>query len=88
MIHWPSFTAVRVATWTHVFIAHLGPNFRSLPSISKVEVYKLGRDCYTETFIGYADRDQIARLAAPLINAAHRALRREHTDRFQPGDQP
>jgi len=77
MIRWPKFTAVKVATRTHVFIAHLGPNFHQLPSIEKIEVYRIGRDHYTETFVGYADREHLAQLAAPLINAAHKALRAE-----------
>ncbi len=72
-----NFKAVRVATKTHVFIGIFGRNFSKLPSIDKVECYRIGRDHYTETFIGYVDGKQVARLTGALIVAAEIALRDE-----------
>ena len=74
IIRWPSFTAVRLATRSHVFIGHLVSAARG-ERIEKIEVYRIGRDHYTETFIGYADREQLARLTAPMLVAAREARR-------------
>ena len=78
IIRWPTFTAVRVRTKTATIIAHLGKRFELLPSISKVEVYEIGDDGYTETFLGYLDHgEKFARVVPGLICAAERALTEE-----------
>lgn len=74
-----NFTAIHMATPKFVFIGHLTNNFRNLPGIIKVEVYRIvqsGPRRGAETFIGYAEGEQFARLVGPLINAAEECLRR------------
>lgn len=75
IIRHTNFTAIRVSTRTHTFIGILVRNFCRLPGIVKIEVYRKGRDHYTETFVGYADREEARRLTPALINAAVEKLR-------------
>lgn len=70
LVHHYNFDAVRVATKTHVFIGILNRAFDRLPAIDAIEVYRIGRDHYTETFVGYADGEQARRLRPALAEAA------------------
>jgi hypothetical protein len=70
-----NFSAVRVATKTHVFITILGHHFPGALDLGATEVYRIRHG--VETFIGYADEALAERLAVPMYRAARIALQTE-----------